>query len=84
MSADPDQRRRLEMVERYTHELVANRGAVDDDLTLEMQQIFTKAEFSDLLFTICYHIGMQYVGRAMHWDDACPVPWLREAVEAAG
>ena len=72
------------MVERYTHELVANRGAVDDELTLEMQQIFTKAEFSDLLFTICYHIGMQYVGRAMHWNEACPVPWLREAVEAAG
>ena len=71
------------MVERYTRELVTNRGAVDDELTLEMQQIFTKAEFSDLLFTICYHIGMQYVGRAMHWDDACPVPWLREVVETA-
>ena len=72
------------MVERYTRELVATRGAVDDELTLEMQQIFTRAEFSDLLFTICYHIGMQYVGRAMHWDEACPVPWLREAVETAG
>lgn len=72
------------MVERYTRELVAKRGAVDDELTLEMQQVFTRAEFSDLLFTICYHIGMQYVGRAMHWDDACPVPWLREAAETAG
>lgn len=72
------------MVERYTRELVATRGAVDDELTLEMQQIFTKAEFSDLLFTICYHIGMQYVGRAMHWDEACPVPWLQESVETAG
>ena len=72
------------MVERYTRELVAKQGAVDDELTLEMQQVFDKAEFADLLFTICYHIGMQYVGRAMHWDEACPVPWLRDAVEPAG
>ena len=61
---------------------MAQQGAVDDDLTLEMQQAFDKAEFADLLFTICYHIGMQYVGRAMHWDDACPVPWLRDALPA--
>ena len=71
------------MVGLYTRELVANQGAVDDDLTLEMQRVFTKAEFADLLFTICYHIGMQYVGRAMHWDDACPVPWLREAAHTS-
>ncbi len=51
MSADPEQRRRLEMVERYTRELVAKRGAVDDELTLEMQQVFTEAEFSE----VCRH-----------------------------
>ncbi len=71
------------MAERYTRELVARQGAVDDELTREMQQVFNRAEFADLLFTICYHIGMQYVGRAMHWDDACPVPWLREAGQPA-
>ena len=69
------------MALRYTRELVAEQGAVDDALTVEMQELFTKAEFADLLFSVGYHIGMQYVGKAMHWDNACPVPWLRDGAE---
>jgi hypothetical protein len=54
--------------------MVRTTGAVPDALTIEMQGRFTPGEFSDLVFAIGYHIGMQYVGRAMHWDEACPVP----------
>ena len=69
------------MAERYAREMVRTGGGVDDALTIEMQRHFEPAEFADLVFAIGYHIGMQHVGRAMHWDEACPVPLGRSQEE---
>ena len=55
--------------------------AATDELTVEMQGEFTAAEFSDLVFSIGWFIGMQHVGRLMHWDDSCPVAPIRALVE---
>jgi alkylhydroperoxidase family enzyme len=52
-----------------------------DDMTVAMQAEFTPAEFSDLVFSIGWFIGMQHVGRLMHWDDSCPVAPIRALVE---
>ena len=52
-----------------------------DALTVEMQEAFTTAEFTDLVFSIGWFIGMQHVGRLMHWDDSCPVAPIRALVE---
>jgi hypothetical protein len=57
-------------------------GNADDKLTAEVQGFFTPAEFADLVFSIGWFIGMQHVGRVMHWDDACPVEPIRLLVEA--
>lgn len=57
-------------------------GTADDDLTAEVQGSFTPAEFADLVFSIGWFIGMQHVGRVMHWDEACPVEPIRRLVEA--
>jgi len=62
-------------VESYT-------GSVTDELTAETQDAFTPAEFTDLVFSIGWFIGMQHVGRLMHWDQACPVEPIRKLVEA--
>lgn len=62
-------------VESYT-------GSVTDELTAETQEAFTPAEFTDLVFSIGWFIGMQHVGRLMHWDQACPVAPIRRLVEA--
>jgi len=62
-------------VESYT-------GSVTDELTAETQEAFTPAEFTDLVFSIGWFIGMQHVGRLMHWDQACPVEPIRRLVEA--
>ena len=55
--------------------------AATDETTVAMQQEFTPAEFSDLVFSIGWFIGMQHVGRLMHWDDSCPVAPIRALVE---
>lgn len=62
-------------VESYT-------GAVTDELTAKTQEAFSPAEFTDLVFSIGWFIGMQHVGRLMHWDQACPVEPIRKLVEA--
>ena len=48
-------------------------GGDTDELTTEAQDEFSEAEFSDLVFSIGWFIGMQHVGRVMHWDNECPV-----------
>lgn len=57
-------------------------GVATDELVMEMQQEFSPAEFADLVFSIGWFIGMQHVGRIMHWDDSCPVAPIRKLVEA--
>ncbi|MBD3924246.1 hypothetical protein IEZ26_06405 [Nocardioides cavernae] len=66
----------------YVEAVVAERGGVDDELTVRTQEAFTAAEFADLVLSIGWFVGMQHVGRAMHWDNACPVAPIRQAVEA--
>jgi hypothetical protein len=78
---DPVQLERIEMAERYAREMARNDGGIDDSLTIEAQHVFTPAEFADLVFAVGYHIGMQHVSRALHWDDSCPVPVVREQQE---
>jgi hypothetical protein len=67
------------MAERYARALVDRQGAVEDELTMGMQDVFSPEEFADLTFSIGYFIGMQYVGKAMHWDNACPIAHIRDA-----
>jgi hypothetical protein len=57
-------------------------GRATDELTEGTQRSFTPAEFADLVFSIGWFIGMQHVGRVMHWDEACPVEPIRRLVEA--
>ena len=82
---DQDARLELEqaaLAERFITEVVASRGGISDELTLEMQQHFSPAEFADLVFSLGWFIGMQHVGHFMHWDNACPVAPIRALVEA--
>jgi alkylhydroperoxidase family enzyme len=58
------------------------RNTATDELTVEVQKDLTPAEFADLIFSIGWFIGMQHVGRLMHWDDACPVAPIRALVES--
>jgi hypothetical protein len=58
------------------------RGTATDELTVETQALFTPAEFTDLVFSVGWFIGMQHVGRLLHWDQACPVEPIRRLVEA--
>lgn len=67
------------MAEEFARAVASN--AATDGMTVEMQQEFTTAEFSDLVFSIGWFIGMQHVGRLMHWDDSCPVAPIRALVE---
>lgn len=67
------------MAEDFARAVASN--AATDGMTVEMQQEFTAAEFSDLVFSIGWFIGMQHVGRLMHWDDSCPVAPIRALVE---
>jgi alkylhydroperoxidase family enzyme len=76
----PEQLRQAELAERFGQ--ATARGEADDDMTVEVQQHFSPAEFSDLVFSIGWFIGMQHVGRLMHWDESCPVAPIRELVEA--
>ena len=66
--------------EEFARAVAANEAS--DELTVEMQKEFTPAEFADLVFSIGWFIGMQHVGRLMHWDDSCPVAPIRALVEA--
>jgi alkylhydroperoxidase family enzyme len=71
--------RRGVLAERFARAVATDTAT--DELTVEMQQEFTTAEFSDLVFSIGWFIGMQHVGRLMHWDDSCPVAPIRALVE---
>jgi alkylhydroperoxidase family enzyme len=57
-------------------------GTATDDLTVDVQKELSTEEFADLVFSIGWFIGMQHVGRLMHWDRSCPVAPIRELVEA--
>jgi hypothetical protein len=76
----PDDEEKAKAAERYA--LACYDGSSTDELTEEMQELFTPAEFTDLVFSIGWFIGMQHVGRVMHWDNACPVAPIRKLVEA--
>ena len=76
---EPDAHK-AELAERFATGIAG--GVVDDDLTAAMQHEFSAAEFTDLVFSLGWFIGMQHVGRLMHWDEACPVAPIRELVEA--
>jgi hypothetical protein len=71
---------KAEFAGRFVTALV--RGEESDEMTAEAQSIFSEAEFTDLVFSCGWFIGMQHVGRLMHWDNACPVAPIREMVEA--
>lgn len=76
------QRSQSEAAVRFAEAIVAGRGGIDDQLTIHTQTHFTTSEFADLVMSIGWFVGMQHVGRVMHWDDACPVAPIRAAVEA--
>jgi alkylhydroperoxidase family enzyme len=76
---DPE---RLRLAEQFIVSVVETRGGVPDELTAEMQEHFSPAEFADLVFSLGWFIGMQHVGHFMHWDNACPVAPIRQLVEA--
>jgi alkylhydroperoxidase family enzyme len=79
-SVDAADERKAELAERFGGAVMS--GDATDDLVVEMQQEFSEAEFSDLVFSVGWFIGMQHVGRLMHWDNSCPVAPIRELVEA--
>jgi alkylhydroperoxidase family enzyme len=79
-SLSPGDERKALAAESYG--VACYRGSATDELTAETQRIFTSAEFTDLVFSIGWFIGMQHVGRVMHWDNACPVEPIRKLVEA--
>lgn len=74
-------RRKAELAERFARAALSE-GDPPDELTVEAQEHFSPAEFTDLVFSIGWFSGMQHVGRVMHWDDSCPVAPIREKVEA--
>lgn len=71
--------RKGRMAEEFARAVASN--AATDEITVAMQQEFGPAEFSDLVFSIGWFVGMQHVGRLMHWDDSCPVAPIRALVE---
>lgn len=68
---------------RFAEDLVvgAVAGRDLDELIAEIQEHFSPAELADLVFSVGWFIGMQHVGRFMHWDNACPVAPIRELVD---
>jgi alkylhydroperoxidase family enzyme len=76
------ERRRAELAEAYARAVVESSGEPPDELTVLVQSQFTPAEFTDLVFSMGWFIGMQHVGRVMHWDNSCPVAPIRKMVEA--
>ena len=77
-----EEQRKAALVERFAVAVVTSDGEPPDALTIEVQEHFDEAEFTDLIFSLGWFIGMQFVGRLMHWDNACPVAPIRELVEA--
>ena len=73
---------KAELAEQFIRAVVESRGEICDKLTMELQRHYSPAEFADLVFSLGWFIGMQHVGRFMHWDQACPVAQMRELVEA--
>lgn len=57
-------------------------GGNTDQLAAEVQDELSGPEFTDLVFSVGWFIGMQHVGRLMHWDQECPVAPIRKLVEA--
>ena len=78
--ADPGAAERAALAVRFARAVCG--GTATDELTIEVQRHFSVAEFADLVFSIGWFIGMQHVGRLMHWDNACPVAPVRALVEA--
>jgi alkylhydroperoxidase family enzyme len=79
-SASAGEERKAQLAERFG--VAVASGEATDELVVEMQAEFSEAEFSDLVFSVGWFIGMQHVGRLMHWDNSCPVAPIRELVEA--
>jgi alkylhydroperoxidase family enzyme len=79
-SVGVDEQRKAELAERFA--VAVASGNATDELVVKMQREFSSTEFADLVFSIGWFIGMQHVGRLMHWDNACPVAPIRELVEA--
>jgi alkylhydroperoxidase family enzyme len=76
---DPEFEERARLAEEFMVGAVERRDL--DALIEELQTRFTPAELADLVFSVGWFIGMQHVGRLMHWDNACPVAPIRELVE---
>jgi hypothetical protein len=76
----PEEQRRAAVAERFAVDCYT--GAATDETTAATQEVFTAAEFTDLVFSIGWFIGMQHVGRVMHWHQACPVEPIRRLVES--
>ena len=79
-SLSAEEQRKSTVAERFA--VACYTSSATDELTVETQEAFTPAEFTDLVFSIGWFIGMQHVGRLMHWDQACPVAPIRKLVEA--
>ena len=79
--SEADQRK-AELAEDFARAAVKGDGEPPDPLTVMVQKYFSPAEFTDLVFSVGWFIGMQHVGRVMHWDESCPVAPIREKVEA--
>ncbi|MGH2991793.1 MAG: hypothetical protein ACRDMA_18410 [Solirubrobacterales bacterium] len=77
-----EERLKAELAERYARAVIERGASPPDGLTVEMQERFPEGEFADLVFSLGWFIGMQHVGRLLHWDDACPVSQIRTLVEA--
>jgi alkylhydroperoxidase family enzyme len=76
---DPASEQRIRLAEEFIVGAVERRDL--DDLIQELQDHFTPAQFAELVFSVGWFIGMQHVGRFMHWDNACPVAPIRSLVE---
>jgi alkylhydroperoxidase family enzyme len=76
------ERDQAELAEDFIRAVVATQGGISDELTVKMQQHFSAAEFTDLIFSLGWFIGMQHVGHIMHWDNSCPVAPIRALVES--
>lgn len=77
LSADDE--RRAELASRLG--VAMFRGGATDDVVAEAEDVLTPAELTDLVFSVGWFIGMQHVGRMMHWDESCPVAPIRRLVE---
>jgi alkylhydroperoxidase family enzyme len=78
-SSDEADQEGIRLAEEFIVAAVERRDL--DGLIVQLQEHFSPAEFADLVFSVGWFIGMQHVGRFMHWDNACPVAPIRELVE---